>query len=210
MSAKKTVFHIPFYLSLLGLSAVVFLTACQPLIQAQTGKQTKVTVIAPLQDKSKPTSAGHNQVIEAASTALTAQDIAAAPLQRNNSLGEQPVKQADAKEPKRPADNIIRPLEPEIPYVKPTFNPADLVGRSYSYVGAQFGQADFNRTEGVIHVLQYRQPDCVIDLFIKIAGTTDAPSPKDAKILSWTMRERTINQPLNQTLCQQQFYERKL
>ena len=94
--------------------------------------------------------------------------------------------------------------------VKPTFNPANLVGRSHSYVGAQFGKADFNRTEGVIHVLQYQQADCVIDLFIKIVGTVGERLPENAKILGWAMRERTINKPLNQILCQQQFYERKL
>ena len=96
------------------------------------------------------------------------------------------------------------------PALKPTFNPADLVGRSHSYVSDQFGQADFNRTEGIIGVLQYRQPDCVIDLFINISSTTVSPPPANAKILGWVMRERTINQPLDQTLCQQQFYERKL
>ena len=57
---------------------------------------------------------------------------------------------------------------------------------------------------------QYHQPDCVIDLFVKIAGTTDVHPPENATILGWAMRVRTINQPLNQTLCQQQFYERKL
>ena len=54
------------------------------------------------------------------------------------------------------------------------------------------------------------QPDCVIDLFINISSTTGSPPPANAKILGWVMRERTINQPLDQTLCQQQFYERKL
>ena len=210
MSAKETLFHIPFCLSLSGLSALIFLTACQPLIKAQTGKQTKVAVIAPLQDKSAPTPAEHNQPIVPASTALTAQDIAATPLQTNNPSEEQPVNQADAKEQEQPTVKIIPSLKPESPYVKPTFNPADLVGRSHSYVGAQFGKADFNRTEGIIHVLQYHQPDCVIDLFIKIASTTNTHSPENAIILGWAMRERTINKPLNQTLCQQQFYERKL
>ena len=211
MSTKQTVFHIPFCLSLSGLSALIFLTACQPLIEAQTGKQTNVPVIAPLQNKSAPAPAGHNQpIMPAASTALTAQDIAAAPLHTNNPSVKQSVNQAASKEPEQPTVKIIPPLEPEKPYVKPTFNPADLVGRSHSYVGAQFGKADFNRTEGIIHVLQYRLSDCVIDLFIKIASTTNAHSPENAIILGWAMRERTINKPLDQTLCQQQFYERKL
>ena len=207
MSTKQTVFHIPYFLSLSGLLILIFLTACQPLIKVQSGKQTKVSIIAPLLDKSATAPDQHNQPIVTALTALTAQDIAAAPL---NPSEEQPVNEADSKEPETPSIKIIRSLEPEKPYVKPTFNPADLVGRSHSYVGAQFGQADFNRTEGVIHVLQYRQPDCVIDLFIKIASKTNSPSPENAIILGWAMRERTINKPLNQTLCQQQFYERKL
>ena len=206
MSAKEALFHIPFCLSLSGLSALIFLTACQPLIKAQTGKQAKIPVIVPLQDKSAPAPAGQAQPIMPASTALTAQDIAAAPLHTNNPSVEQPV----SKEPEQSTVKIIRPLEPKKPYVKPIFNPADLVGRSHSYVGAQFGKADFKRTEGVIHVLQYRLSDCVIDLFIKIASTTNAYSPENAIILGWAMRERTINTPLNQTLCKQQFYERKL
>ncbi len=206
MSAKENLFHIPFCLSLSGLSTLIFLTACQPLITAQTGKQAKVPVIAPLQGKSAPTPAGQTQPIMPASTALTAQDIAAVPLHTNNSSVDQSV----SKEPEQATVKIIRPLEPKKPYVKPIFNPADLVGRSHSYVGAQFGKADFKRTEGVIHVLQYRQPDCVIDLFIKISTTTDSHSPENAIILGWSMRERTINKPLNQTLCKQQFYERKL
>tara|TARA_B100000963_G_C22551204_1_gene636862 strand:+ start:253 stop:885 length:633 start_codon:yes stop_codon:yes gene_type:complete len=210
MSTNETALHISFYLSLSGLSALIFLTACQPLIKAQTGKQTNVPVIEPLQDKSAPTTAGHNQPAVPASTALTAQDIAVAPLQTNNPSVEQPVNQVDSQSPEEPIVEIVHPLKPQKPYIKPTFNPADLVGRSHSYVGAQFGKADFNRIEGVIYVLQYHQPDCVIDLFVKIDGTTDAQPSENATILGWAMRVRTINQPLNQTLCQQQFYERKL
>ena len=202
-------FRIPFCLSLTSLFAIIFLSACQPLIQAQTGTQTKTPVISPSEDKAT-TPAEQNQPIAPVSTALTAEEIAATPLHTNTSLGEQPVNEAVTRAPAKPNVEVIRPLEPEKPYVKPTFNPAELVGRSRSYVGAQFGKADFNRTEGVIHVLQYRQADCVIDLFIKIIGTSGARPPENAKILGWAMRERTINKPLNQTLCQQQFYERKL
>ena len=209
MSLINAGFRIPFCLSLTSLFALILLTACQPLIQAQTGAQTKIPVISPSEDKAT-TPAEQNQPIAPVSTALTAEDIAAAPLHTDTSSGEQPVNKAVTKEPEKPNVEVIPPLEPEKPYVKPTFNPADLVGSSHSYVGAQFGKADFNRTEGVIHVLQYRQADCVIDLFIKIADTAGARPPENAKILGWAMRERTINKPLNQTLCQQQFYERKL
>ena len=201
-------FRIPFCLSLTSLFALILLTACQPLIQAQTGAQTKIPVISPSEDKAT-TPAEQNQPIAPVSTALTAEDIAAAPLHTDTSSGEQPVNKTVTREPEKPNVEAPTPLETEKPYVKPTFNPADLVGRSHSYVGAQFGKADFNRTEGVIHVLQYRQADCVIDLFIKIVGKAGALPPGNAKILSWAMRERTINKPLNQTLCQQQFYERK-
>ena len=209
MSLINTGFRIPFCLSLTSLFALIFLTACQPLIQAQTGAQTKIPIIAPRENKAT-TPAEHNQTIAPVSTALTAEDIAAAPLHTDASSRKQLVNKAVTGDPGKPNLKIIPLLEPKKPYVKPTFNPADLVGRSHSYVGAQFGKADFNRTEGVIHVLQYRQADCVIDLFIKIIGTAGARPPENAKILGWAMRERTINKPLNQTLCQQQFYERKL
>ena len=202
-------FRIPVCLSLTSLFALILLTACQPLIQAQTGAQTKIPVISPSDDKVS-TSAEQNQPVAPVSTALKAGDIAAAPLHTDTSSGEQAVNKAVTRETEKPNVEAATPLETEKPYVKPTFNPADLVGRSHSYVGAQFGKADFNRTEGVIHVLQYRQADCVIDLFIKIIGTSGARPPENAKILGWAMRERTINKPLNQTLCQQQFYERKL
>ena len=205
MSLINAGFRIPFCLSLTSLFALILLTACQPLIQAQTGAQTKVPVISPSEDKAT-TPVEQNQPTATVSTALTAEDIAAAPLHTETRSGEQAV----TRELEKPNVEAAKPLETEKPYVKPTFNPADLVGRSHSYVGAQFGKADFNRTEGVIHVLQYRQADCVIDLFIKIVDTAGARPPENAKILGWAMRERTINKPLNQTLCQQQFYERKL
>ena len=209
MSLINAGFRIPFYLSLTSLFALFLLTACQPLIQAQNGVQTKIPVISPSEDKAT-TLAEQSQPIAPVSTALTAEDIAATPLHTNTSSGEQPVNKAVTSEPEKPTVKAPPPLEPENLYVKPTFNPADLVGRSHSYVGAQFGRADFSRTEGVIHVLQYRQADCVIDLFIKIVGTAEVLPPGNAKILGWIMRERTIDEPLNQTLCQQQFYERKL
>ena len=196
-------------MSLTSLFALILLTACQPLIQAQTGAQTKIPIISPHQDKGT-TSAEQNESTAPTSTALTAEDVAAAPLHTDTNSGEEPVNKADTKEPEQPKVELIRPLELEKPTVTPTFNPAELVGQSHSYVNAQFGQADFKRTEGVIHVLQYRQADCVIDLFIKIVDTAGARPPENAKIPGWAMRERTINKPLNQTLCQQQFYERKL
>ena len=202
-------FRVPLCLSLTSLFSLIFLTACQPLIQAQTGAQTKIPVISHSEDKAT-SPAEHKQPVAPVSTALTAEDIAAAPLHTETGSGEQPVNKAVNKEPEKPNVEVIPTLEPEKPYVKPTFNPADLVGRSHSYVGAQFGKADFKRTEGVIHVLQYQQADCVIDLFIKRVGAVGARLPENAKILGWAMRERTINKPLNQTLCQQQFYERKL
>ena len=209
MSLINAGFRIPFCLSLKSLVALFFLTACQPLIQAQTGAQTKIPVISPSEDKAT-TPAEQSQPVAPVSTALIAEDIAAAPLHTDTNSGEQTVNKTDTKEPEQPAVKITRSSQSEKPALIPTFNPADLVGRSHSYVSAQFGQADFNRTEGIIHILQYRQADCVIDLFIKIVGTDSSRSPKNGKILGWAMRERTINKPLNQTLCQQQFYERKL
>ena len=209
MSLIDAGYRIQFYLFLKSLVALIFLTACQPLIQAQTGTQTTIPVISPRQDRDT-TPAGQNQPTAPAPTTLTAEDIAATPLHADTSSGEQPVNKADSKESEQPAVKITGSSQTEKTDVNPTFNPADLVGQSHSYVNAQFGQADFNRTEGIIHVLQYRQPDCVIDLFINIANTTDSAPMADAKILNWAMRERTISQSLDPTLCQQQFYARKL
>ena len=209
MSPSTADFHIAFCLSLTGLFALIFLTGCQPLTQAQTGTQTKTAVITPHQNKATAP-AKQNQPTVSASTALTEEDIAATPLRIDDSSGEQLVNKAITKEAGPTAVKKNHSPPPEKDAVKPTFNPAVLVGRSHSYVSAQFGQADFKRTEGAIHVLQYRQPDCVIDLFINIAGAPDTAPIADARILDWAMRERTISQQLNPILCQQQFYERKL
>ena len=209
MLLTNTGFRISFCLFMTILFALIFLTGCQPLIQAQTSAQTKIPVISPREDKATANTQW-SQPTAPASTTLTAEDIVAAPLHTDTNSAEPPANKTDAKKPEQPTVKITRSLQPKKPAVKPTFNPADLVGRSHSYVSAQFGQADFNRTEGIIHVLQYHQPDCVIDLFIKIASTTDPTLTADAKVLDWAMRERTINQSLDATLCQQQFYERKL
>lgn len=209
MSPTKVGFRILFCLPLTGLFAFIFLTACQPLIQARNGTQTEIPVIKPHQNKAT-TPAKQNQAIAPASTALTEEDISAAPLLKDHSSKEPPVNKADIREPEQPAVKTTRSSQPEKPAAKPGFDPAELVGRSYSYVSAQFGEADFKRTEGIIHVLQYRQSDCVIDLFFKIDDITEAAPAADGEILDWAMRERTVSQPLNQTLCQQQFYERKL
>ena len=209
MSLTNTCFRIPFCLSMTIIFTLFFLTACQPLVQTQTGSQTKVPVISPRQDKGAANTEW-NQPTAPAYTALTAEDIVAVPLRTATSSAEQLLNKTDTKKPEQPTVKIIRSSEPKKPAIKPTFNPADLVGRSHSYVSAQFGQADFNRTEGIIHVLQYQQHDCVIDLFINIGSTTNAAPMADAKILDWAMRERTISQTLDATLCQQQFYERKL
>ncbi len=209
MSPIRIGFRIPFCLSFTGLLALIFLTACQPLIQAQTGTQTQIPVITPRKGEVNAP-ANQNQTKGPASTTLTAEDITAVPLHKDTRSGEHTGNKADSEEAEQPAVKIDRSSQPEKSTTKTSFNPADLVGRSHTYVKAQFGKADFERTEGIIHVLQYRQPECVIDLFISIANSTDAAPSSDAKILGWAMRERTINKQLNQTLCQQQFYERKL
>ena len=209
MSPTKVGFRILFCLPLTGLFTFISLTACQPLIKAQTGTQTKIPVSTPHQNKAT-TPAKQNRATAPASTALTAEDISAAPLLKEHSSKELPVNKAEIKEPEQLAVETSRSSQPEKPATKLEFDPAELIGRSYSYVSAQFGEADFKRTEGIIHVLQYRQSDCVIDLFIKIDDITDAAPAADSEILDWAMRERTVSQPLNQTLCQQQFYERKL
>ena len=195
MSHIKTGFCTPLYSSLMGLFVIIFLTACQPLIHAQNGVQTKTTIIKTHQVQF--TSDMTKQKTAPTSTALTLEDIAAKPPETEDKIGVQSAGQKEAQEQKKPS-------------LKQSFSPADLVGRTHSYVNAQFGKADFKRTEGIIYVLQYHQPDCVIDFFINIADIQNSNPPADAKILGWIMRERIINYPLNQTLCYRQFYERKL
>ena len=106
MSLINAGFHIPFCLSLTSLFALILLTACQPLIQAQTGAQTKIPVISPSEDKAT-TPAEQNQPIAPVSTALTAEDIAAAPLHTDTSSGEQPVNKAVTREPEKPNVEVI-------------------------------------------------------------------------------------------------------
>ena len=127
MSLINGGFRIPFCLSLTSLFALILLTACQPLIEAQTGAQTKIPVISPSEDKAT-TPAEQNQPIAPVSTALTAEDIAAAPINTDTSSREQPFNKTDTKEPEQPAVKITRSSQPEKPPLKPTFNPADLVG----------------------------------------------------------------------------------
>ena len=197
-------------ITLLGLSA------CQPVLQAETGRT--VPVIFPAEVQTEPATQTENKPAEPTpSTLLTEEEASAEPAQATAMLIPQP----DSDEPNQTTEQnqsqtsqavivINRSTTPAQPVVTPAFNPADLVGKPQSFVNAQFGQADFSRTEGVIHVLQYRQPDCVIDLFISVAGITQTPPPAEAKIIDWAMRERTVNQALDLTLCQQQFFDRKL
>ena len=197
--------------------AVFALSACQPVLQAQTGRT--VPVILPAETKTDPAEEPDSEaeVPAAASTLLTAEEASAEPADNIAALITQP----DPDEPNQTGEQnqsqtnqtvivINRSTAPAQPVVTPAFNPADLVGKSQSFVNAEFGQADFSRTEGVIHVLQYRQPDCVIDLFISVTDAAQIPPPADAKIIDWAMRERIVNQTLDLTLCQQQFFNRKL
>lgn len=209
MSFIPAGFRFGFAASVLG-AAVLGLSACQPVLQAQSGRT--VPVVFPAQSPAEPAEAVQTSTDDTASssTVLTADEAAADPDETKASL----LPQTNADEQNAVAaqseDAVIVVRRPVQPAVTPAFNPADLVGKAHGFVNAQFGQADFSRTEGVIHVLQYRQPDCVIDLFISVADTAQTPPPADAKIMAWAMRERTVNQPLDLTLCQQQFFDRKL
>ena len=87
MSLINAGFRIPFCLSLTSLFALILLTACQPLIQAQTGAQTKIPVIRPSEDKDT-IPAEQNQPIAPVSTALTAEDIAACLLYTSDAADE--------------------------------------------------------------------------------------------------------------------------
>ena len=87
MSLINAGFRMSFCLSLTSLFALILLTACQPLIQAQTGAQTKNPVISPNEDKAT-TLAEQNQPIAPVSTALTAEDIAAAPINTDTKYGK--------------------------------------------------------------------------------------------------------------------------
>ena len=197
--------------------AVFALSACQPVLQAQTGRT--VPVIFPAETKTDPAEEPDSQaeVPAAVSTLLTAEEASAEPADNIAALITQPgpdePNQTGEQNQSQTNQTVIvinRSTAPAQPVVTPAFNPADLVGKSQSFVNAEFGQADFSRTEGVIHVLQYRQPDCVIDLFISVADAAQIPPPADAKIIDWAMRERIVNQTLDLTLCQQQFFNRKL
>ena len=178
---------------------------CQPVSQSREGRLVKVPVIFPKQNIEEPTERS-----DIAETALRQDELSAEPSSDNLALApQQPASENDGLTDTPIA--VVRPAgEPAQPRAAATFNPADLVGKPKSYLDSQFGQADFSRTEGIIHVLQYRQPDCVIDLFISVAGTAQTPPPAEAKIIDWAMRERTANQALDLTLCQQQFFDRKL
>jgi len=201
---------------ILGLAGLV-LSACQPVLQAQTGRT--VPVVFPAESKAEPAEQAEDEAndLASSSTLLTAEEASAEPVEATVAL----IPQTDPDQTSQLAEQsevqtdeavivVRRSTPPAQPVVTPVFNPADLVGKSQSFVNAQFGQADFSRTEGVIHVLQYRQADCVIDLFISVADTAQTPPPAEAKIIDWAMRERTVNQALDLTLCQQQFFDRKL
>ena len=209
-------FHFRFASSVLGI-ALLGLSACQPVFQAQTGRT--VPVVFPAESQTGPVSQAENEAddLTPSSTLLTEEEASAEPVEATAVLipHKDPVQddQTPVQSESQTDEAVIvisRSPPPAQPVVLPAFNPADLVGKSQSFVNAQFGQADFSRTEGVIHVLQYRQPDCVIDLFISVAGTSQTPPPAEAKIIDWAMRERTVNQALDLTLCQQQFFDRKL
>lgn len=195
--------------------AALFLCACQPVLQTRTS----VPVTFPGQTPAE-TAAGTDSeaaVNSPSSTALTTQEISAEPPEELAALlpqtspdqNNQP-SEADTAEENKLVIVVSRSAAPATPAVTPSFNPAELVGKPQSFVKTHFGQADFSRTEGVIHVLQYRQPDCVIDLFISVADVGQTTPSAEAVIMDWAMRERTVSQPLDLTLCQQQFFERKL
>lgn len=214
MSFIPAGFRNSFALPVVALAALG-LSACQPVLQAQTGHT--VPVVFPSQQPATPATETETSEATASATVLNADEAVAEPSDEAATL----LGQADPDENTQTSGQnqaeeeaavivVRRAAEPAEPAPLPQFNPAKLVGRPQSFVNAQFGKADFSRTEGVIHVLQYRQPDCVIDLFISIGNSQQTTPPAHAKIIDWAMRERTVNQPLDLTLCQQQFFERKL
>ena len=209
-------FRFIFASSVLGI-VLLGLSACQPVLQAQTSRT--VPVVFPAESRTEPVSQPETNAddLTSSSTLLTAEEASAELAKTMAALMAHTDPDQDNQAPQQNESQtdeavivINQPPSPEQPVVTPAFNPADLVGKSQLFVDAQFGQADFSRTEGVIHVLQYRQPDCVIDLFISVAGIAQTPPPAEAKIIGWAMRERIVNQALNLTLCQQQFFNRKL
>ena len=204
MFCISTNIHKTLFLSFL-IGAALVVSACQPVSQSREGRLVKVPVIFPKQNIEEP--AERSDIAE---TALRQDELAAEPSSDNLALApQQPASENDGL-----TDTpivVVRPAgEPAQPRAAATFNPADLVGKPKSYLDSQFGQADFSRTEGIIHVLQYRQPDCVIDLFIAVTDTAQTIPSAQAEIVDWAMRERIVNQPLDLKLCKQQFYERKL
>ena len=203
MSYISAKFHPPLLVCLIIATAAV-LTACQPVSQTTQGRVVVVPVIVPNQATQEPAERRDTSQTTDTGTALQADELAAEPPADDNAqLLQQPTRHDEISVGVRPADDAIQPV------AAATFNPAELVGKPKSFLDAQFGQADFSRTDGILHVLQYRQPDCVIDLFVSVADTTQATPSPAAEIIDWAMRERIINQPLDTGLCEQQFFKRK-
>ena len=191
-------------LFMLIIGAGVVLSACQPVSQTTERRLVTVPVIFPNQTTDAPAESATPAVNADTQTALQDDELAAEPSAGDDILT--PQAEPDMNE----ASIVVRRAgEPATPVVAARFNPADLVGRPKSFLDAQFGQADFSRTDGILYVLQYRQPDCVIDLFITLSDSTQTTPAAGAEITDWAMRERIVNQPLDLALCEQQFFERK-
>ena len=183
--------------------AALLLSACQPVTQSREGRLVKVPVVFPKQN------AEAAERSDSSGTALREDELAVEPPSEELALVPQQMPDQSGTTAAEPA--VVRPAGGTAkPGAAASFNPAELIGKPKSYLDSQFGQADFSRTEGIIHVLQYRQPDCVIDLFITMTDTTQTIPSAQAEVVNWAMRERIVNQPLDSNLCKQQFFERKL
>ncbi|MCH9845677.1 MAG: hypothetical protein K0U39_09245 [Alphaproteobacteria bacterium] len=62
------------------------------------------------------------------------------------------------------------------------YDPNRLIGLSYGEIYQKLGAPDFARPEGNKEFVQYRDKDCLLDLFIEYWEGVPAPDPKSAEI----------------------------
>ena len=127
-------FHFRFASSVLGI-ALLGLSACQPVFQAQTGRT--VPVVFPAESQTGPVSQAENEAddLTPSSTLLTEEEASAEPVEATAVLipHTDPVQedQTPVQSESQTDEAVIvisRSPPPAQPVVLPAFNPADLVG----------------------------------------------------------------------------------
>jgi hypothetical protein len=93
------------------------------------------------------------------------------------------------------------PKPPELP-ATPSFTPQSQIGKTKDSLNLVIGVADFIRQDGQIEIMQYHQPDCVVDFYIQLG---DAGA---GQISGWDMRARIFGGRLDIQLCEAQLADR--